>query len=57
MELTGSFDGDFELSSSCSFGVNLKVGGLLHPQAFGLQATPLRPAQVWITGCKQEVTQ
>lgn len=57
MELTGSFDGDLEFSSSCSFGVNLKVGRLLDPQAFGLQATPLRPAQVWITGCRQEETQ
>lgn len=57
MELTGSFDGDLEFSGSCSFGVNLEVGGLLHPQAFGLQTTPLRSAQVWITGCRQEVTQ
>lgn len=56
-QLTGSFDGDLEFSGSCSFSVNLEVGGLLHPQAFGLQATPLRPAQVGVTGCRQEVTQ
>lgn len=53
--LTGSFDGDLEFSSSCSFGVNPEVGGLLHPQAFWLQATPLGAAQGWITGCRQEV--
>lgn len=53
--LTGSFDGDLEFSSSCSFGVNPEVGGLLHPQAFWLQATPLRSTQGWITGCRQEV--
>lgn len=55
-ELTGSLDGDFEFSCSGSFGVNLEVSGLLRPQSFRLQATTLRSAQVWITGCGQEVT-
>lgn len=49
--LTGALDGHFELSSTGSFGVNLEVGRLLHPQALRLQAAALSSAQVGVTGC------
>lgn len=56
MWLTGSLNGDFELSSSGSFGVNLEVCCLLHSQAFGLQATPLGSAQAGVARCGEAHT-
>lgn len=51
VQLTGALDGNFKLSSSGSFGVNLKVCSLLHPQALWLQTTALSFAEVGITCC------
>lgn len=51
VQLTGPLDGDFELSSAGSFGVNLEVCGLFHPQALRLQTTTLSSAQAGITCC------
>lgn len=53
LKLTGSLNGDFELASSCSFGVNLEVCSLLHSQAFGLQATTFGSAQAGVAGCRE----
>lgn len=51
VQLTGALDGNFKLSSAGSFGVNLKVCSLLHPQALWLQTTALSSAEVGITCC------
>lgn len=51
-ELTGALDGDFQLPGAGSFGVNLKVCRLLHPQALWLQAATFRSAQAGVACCE-----
>lgn len=56
VQLTGPLDGDFELSSAGSFGVNLKVCSLLHPQALWLKTTTLSSAEAGVTRCGETHT-
>lgn len=50
--LTRTLNGDAELSTSSSFGVNLEVCSFSDANAFRLQASATGPAGVWIAGCK-----